>query len=63
MKPAIETELYRRLKQHREVDHPGCQGCPEYFELSRRATEAKTIQEGRLNVAYSWLSVREPVDF
>lgn len=63
MKPAIETELYRRLREHRE-QHPGCdRHCTAYFDLARRATVARTITEGRLNVAHSWLSVREAVNF
>lgn len=63
MKPAIETELSRRLRQHRE-QHPGCdRHCAEYFDLARRATDARKITEGRINVAYAWLSVREAVNF
>jgi hypothetical protein len=73
MQAKVETELSRRLENHRaEHVHPlcdichtraCCRHCRVYFDISRRATQAKTIQEGRLNIAHSWLSVREPQDF
>lgn len=68
-----ETELNRRLVAHRtehvhalcERCHTRscCRHCTVYFEIARRATVAKTITEGKLNIAYSWLSIREPAEF
>lgn len=74
MNVRIETALHKALRDHRE-SCLRCQAdllaprfsqresCPVYLDIARRATEARTIREGRLNVAHSWLSVREAVNF
>lgn len=59
--PAIDTPLGIALREHRATC-PACtdtRGCLEYLAITNRATAARRINEGRLNVAYSWLSIRE----
>lgn len=72
MQVRIETELHRRLVRHRGLPHSECEACKAagccqhcrpYFEISQRATKARLIEEGRINLAYTWMSVREATDF
>lgn len=54
--PLLETPLGRALRAHRE-EH-GCDGCKEYLEIARAATQTREIWEGP-TTAYTRLSIRE----
>lgn len=42
--------------------HPECdRKCQEYFEITRRATAQRVIQEGPV-APHTWLSIREAVN-
>lgn len=61
MTPAIETPLGKALRAHRDM-HPECdRKCQEYFEITRRATAQRVIQEGPV-APHTWLSIREAVN-
>jgi len=54
-----ETELGRRLREHRD-GHPGCDGlhCNQYLDICREFTAVRVIWEGPRG-PYSRLSIQE----
>ena len=55
-----DTELSRRLREHR-AGHPGCDWhCQDYLDICRELTEERVIHEGP-RTPYSRLSVQEAV--